>query len=236
MENKDTALKIMLDLDDRELFILCGREKSLEFKNKRFSRFCNDKFFWEKRFTNRFGNLAASYKPKDRSWKMHYLTVVTHLDEYKDDPWKFFDLIKWETYRKPETAGFYVESSADKADIQTDEGYFKLFKVNDVKESLHNSFWMLELGKDIIIEYPIYTYSDDVNYIQRRYTSDTNYTPGKVLKLIYDFYQEPADYDDPYDNDMSEEDDMRRIDFMHAYTTLEGFTDNNGIKNLSLGS
>lgn len=217
MENKDTAFQIMLELDDRELFILCGKEKSLEFKNKKFSKYCNNKIFWEKRFVNRFGLLAGSYKPKDRTWKRHYLTVVSQLDEYKDNPWKFFNLIYWNIATKPENANFLILDS--------------YINVDKAPERLHNSFWMLELGKDITIEYPVYNYNGK-DYIQRRYKNDTNYTPGKVLKLIYDFYQEPMNYEG--DDDVSEEDDVKLIDFMQTYRFFEGFTDENGVKNLSL--
>ena len=235
METKDPALKIMLQLDDRELFIFCGKKDSLEFKNSRFSRYCNDKYFWEKRFTNRFGKIAASYKPKDRSWKMHYLIVVSQLDVYSNDPWSFFDLIKWSIDEKPEEAGFYVDSLPEEADVKTSQGYKKFVKVDKAEESLHNTFWMLELGKEIVISYPIFTYRGK-DYEEKFYKSDTQYTPGKVLQLIYDFYEEASDYINSEDEDVSEEDDVKRIDFMGAHTTLEGFTDEDGIKILSLGS
>ena len=220
MENKDMTLKIMLELDDRELFVLCGKKDSLEFKNRRFSKLCNNEFFWEKRFINRFGKLAGSYKPKDRSWKKHYLTVVIQLDEFKGYEWEFFNYLIWSIRKTPENSKIKYD------------GYS--FPLDKAEESLHNAFWMLELGKDITISYPI-DKRGELKYINVNYKDEMNFTPGKVLKLIYDFYQEKVSEDD-LDTDLSFEDDeeLKRVDLMEGLTSFDGFTNKNGVKVLSL--
>ena len=228
MENKDPALEIMLQLDDRELFILCGKKDSLEFKNRRFSKYCNDKFFWEKRFTNRFGKIAASYKPKDRSWKMHYLKVVSHLGEFSNDPWSFFEFIHWRIDEDPERARLVIGEDLFLNVNDTGSEFMKIFSI----EGLHNAYWMLELGKEIILSYPVMNYGYK-SYVNKYYKSDTNYTPGKVLQLVYDFYQEPFSTEE-LDDDTSMEDESKKVDFWGETVNFQGFTDEKGIKILSL--
>lgn len=161
---KDVNLKILSELDDRSLFNFC-------LANKDINEMCKDDFFWRNRFLNRFGEVAAGYKLENRNWRNHYLKVASDLSKYSEDPWRFFENITWNL------------RDDNFEEIGEDSGFLE-------PELYHNNFWMLNLGKDIIISFPIDPL-DDLDFIERKYISDTYFTPAKVLKLIYNFYQEP---------------------------------------------
>ncbi len=207
---KDVDLKIMMDMDDRTLFNFCQ-------SNKYTNKLCSNEFFWRTRFITRFGELAGKYKPKDRLWRKHYLTVIIQLDEYSENPWDFFKKILWEVDKKISEAEIYDEDE-------------DLVNISEAPENIHNTFWMLELGKDITIVYPVNR--DNSDYIKRNYKSDINFTPGKVLQIIYDFYQEPLLFED--------EEHFKRIDFIERkrfdefYDLNEVSSDEGEVKYLSL--
>ena len=88
-EDKDLAHKIMMDLDNSDLVKICAT-------NKRLYDICNNyPSFWRNKFIKDYGEHAASYKPENRSWKNHYMTVFIDLQQYKNDPIKFLDVIAW---------------------------------------------------------------------------------------------------------------------------------------------
>ena len=88
-EDKDLAHKIMMDLSNTDLVKLCAT-------NKRMYAICNNyPSFWKKKFIKDYGEQAAKYKPENRSWKTHYLRVFIDLQEFRNDPIKFFKYIAW---------------------------------------------------------------------------------------------------------------------------------------------
>ena len=189
---KDNILQIMLKLDDQSLGRLCSTQQ-------RMNKYCQDEYFWNKRFTNRFGKIAGQYKPKDRSWRDHYVHVVSDLRTFAKDPWSFFNEINWNL---------------------RDNNFEEL---GEGTEKYHNNFWMLNLGKEITLMYPVDPF-DELEPIERKYVDETYFTPGKVIELIYKFYQEPITKEEleeqqevnPFADDYTENDigDVLRIDIL----------------------
>ena len=102
---------------------------------------------------------------------------------------------------------------------------------------------MLELGKDITLEFPVDRYQD-MDPVKRRYV----FTPAKILELVYNFYQEPitrkeleimqeedVEDADEFELDDAENGEVKRIDLMGGFQFFEGF-DNGDVHTLSLGS
>jgi hypothetical protein len=98
---KDVDLKILSELEDRELFNVCFQ------RNKYIHYICKDENFWRKRFIQKYGNVATKYKPEDRTWKNHYLQVVIDLERFSKSPIALFNYIAW--YENLEHS-FYQES------------------------------------------------------------------------------------------------------------------------------
>jgi hypothetical protein len=90
-EDKDLAHKIMMDLDNSELVKLCAT-------NKRMYEVCNNyPTFWRNKFIKDYGEHAAQYKPENRSWKNHYMTVFIDLQKYQKNPMEFLYSIFWKS-------------------------------------------------------------------------------------------------------------------------------------------
>ena len=88
-EDKDLAHKIMMQLSNSDLVKVCAT-------NKRMYEVCNNyPSFWRNKFVKDYGEHAAQYKPKDRSWKDHYMTVFIDLEKFKKEPLEFFRYIAW---------------------------------------------------------------------------------------------------------------------------------------------
>jgi len=213
---RDSNFLVMQKMDDRTLLNYCKT-------NKKAAELCRDENFWRNRFVNRFGKDAANYKPKDRTWKNHYLTTIIDLDFYNKQPWDFFDKIEWNMHNNN------IEEIA-----------------KDYKYSKRTAFWLLDLGDIITITYPIDRYQE-LEPIKRTYTSSRYFTPYEVLKLINDFYQEKVTAEEldeqkeivnPYAEDYGYEDigDLKRIDLM-GEPFFEGFRkEKDGSYYLNLGS
>ena len=228
---KDADLLILSRLDDKSLLNVC-------VVNKEANELCKDEDFWRNRFVKKFGKIAAGYKPDGRSWRNHYLKVISDLDTHSNDPWKFFKEVSWLT----------SDSDLEKV---ADLGSERAKKIGRDPEEYHNLFWMLDLGKEVKIAFPVDRYQE-LDPIERTYyNSETNFTPGKVLKLIYDFYQEyiteeeleeQQEVDNPYAEDYYDLDigSVRRIDMMGDLKFFEGFSeypqDEPGLHYLQLGT
>ena len=88
-EDKDLAHKIMMELSNMELVKVCAT-------NKRMYDVCNKyPSFWRNKFVKDYGEHAAQYKPENRSWKNHYMTVFIDLQKYKKNPMQFLSNIAW---------------------------------------------------------------------------------------------------------------------------------------------
>ena len=88
-EDKDLAHKIMMDLSNSDLVKICAT-------NKRLHDICNNyPDFWRNKFIKDYGEHAAQYKPKNRSWKNHYMNVFIDLQRFKKNPMQFFLNIAW---------------------------------------------------------------------------------------------------------------------------------------------
>ena len=222
--NKDADLMILSILNDKDLFSLCMVDK---YANS----LCKVESFWMNRFVNRFGDIAAKYKPENRTWRNHYLKVVSDID--LTDPWSFLSDISWVITNPPKSTNVHIN-------------FDELVKKSS--ETNKNLYWMLELGKDITLEFPVDRYGD-IDYVKRRYKSDKEFTPAKVLQLVYDFYQEPVsrkelemmqekevEFADEFELEDAVEGKVKRIDLMGGLQFFEGFTKEGNAYNLSLGS
>ena len=72
---KDVDLKIMSELDDRELLIICLQESEAPYINK----ICSFENFWKQRAEKKYGHIK---KRRDRSYKNWYLKIVYYEDKY----------------------------------------------------------------------------------------------------------------------------------------------------------
>ena len=232
---KDVDLIILSNLNDKDLFSLCMVDKYT-------NNLCKIESFWMNRFINRFGDMAAKYKPENRSWRNHYLKVVSDLDEYSADPWYVLKNLSWNISKQPTSIQVIYIGSGSR-------------NIKNDREEIKNLYWMLELGKDITLEFPVDTFGD-MDYVKRRYKSDKEFTPAKVLQLVYDFYQEPVsrkelemmqeeevEFADEYELEDAEEGKIKRIDLMGDLEFFEGFTlqflgaiKEDNVYKLSLGS
>lgn len=75
---KDVDLKILSELDDKDLFSFC----KLNIENKYVYKLCNDENFWRQRTFTKFGRVK---KNDNRTWKEFYLQVVYYSDKYGQD-------------------------------------------------------------------------------------------------------------------------------------------------------
>lgn len=201
---RDLDLKILSELDDRDLISFC-------LSNKLANNLCQDENFWRNRFINKFGNKVTKYKPAERKWKKHYLTVISDLDESTEFPWREF-------------RGYIWKISKPISKVKGDIGG-KTKPIHKLREYRQNIFYLLPLGKNICLSLPL-----GETYIKRNYTNEINFTPATVLELIYNFYQEPLSREDILltgKGDIAE----RKLSIMEQ-KTLSGFglvKDQNGI-------
>ena len=122
---KDVDLKILSELDDKSLFRACS-------SNKYLFRICNaEPSFWRNRYIAKYGEVAAKYKPEDRSWKNHYMQTVIDLDRFRDLPVKFLDYIAW---------GGSIDNS-----FFIYQG--KVIPFIKAPEWVMTNFWLLDLGE-----------------------------------------------------------------------------------------
>jgi hypothetical protein len=80
--HKDTDLRLLLELSDREFLIFCGKKDSLQFENKYVNKLCNNETLWQKRL---FKYYAQIYPEPGQTWKDLYLSLIYHLDKYGKD-------------------------------------------------------------------------------------------------------------------------------------------------------
>ena len=126
-EDKDLAHKIMMDLSNTDLVKICAT-------NKRMYDICNNyPSFWRNKFIKDYGEHAASYKPENRSWKNHYMTVFIDLQKYKKNPMEFFQVIAWKDN---------VENS-----FFVDYNNKKLIPLKDAPEWVMNNLYLLNIDK-----------------------------------------------------------------------------------------
>jgi len=209
---------------------------------------CKDERFWELRFINKFGNIASKYKPETRSWRNHYLKVITDLDVYSKDPWKIFDIISWDISNEADMETVMV---LDK-DILGGES-LKIHRIKDASENIKNVYWLSNLGKEVKIAYPQDRYQD-LEPVIKTYKSEKGFTPAEVLKLIFEYYDSPitkqelqelqdqdVDYANEYTLEAAEMEEVTRYDIIEGLSFFEGFAEINqdeykNVKFLRLGS
>ena len=233
---RDADLEVMKRMDDRTLLSYC-------MVNRYANNLCNNETFWQNRFVQKFGNTAAQYKPDDRSWKVHYLTVVSNLDELTSpdsnigrNPFNFFGRF----------VGGYVGPNEDLYQINTEA-------VRGLAEIYRNAFWLLDLGvgDTIKLSFPIDRY-EDLDEIVRvykasDYTDKGYFSPSDIIRIIRDFYDETVtaeelelqqEADNPHAEGLTAQDAnvgfIRRKDLLNMF--LEGLDEHDGAYHLYFGS
>lgn len=219
---KDVDLKILTELNDRDLFSFCLADKHV-------NQMCKDEHFWRNRFVSRF---SSTDKPVDISWRKYYLTVISELDKYVDNPWKFFNGFSWKIGESP------------------DELVYNMTKTRKSKHII--PFKFLELGKEVTLFFPRDRYGDInmmKKVYKKTYKKERDFSPEEILNIIYNFYQEPIteeEYEEMIEEDVEGIDDfyiediqdkkVRHIDLMFGLQFFEGFEDYEGGHLLKLGS
>ena len=123
----DVDLKILENLEDKDLFQACS-------VNRELFRICNkEPSFWKNRFIKKYDVHASQYKPADRSWKNHYMQTFLYLQKYKSNPIKFLNSIIWRGS---------VENS-----LYLDWERGKRVPISSSPEEAQINFRLLDLGK-----------------------------------------------------------------------------------------
>ena len=194
---KDIDLKILSELEDRDLFSFCLADKAV-------NKMCKDENFWRNRFVSRFGQID-----KPESWRQYYLEVVGELSKY-ENPWEFLNNFKW-----------YLN----------DWNFGAFYYRRKIPDDMLIPFKFLEMGKELTL-YFILELDDEGEHplVKRVYKSDVNFTPEKILQIVYDFYQEPITKDEyeltnarDYDFSEVEAGKVKRI-YLLIHTAFGGFS------------
>ena len=129
---KDVDLKILMELDDRDLIRTCATNRELR-------RICNvDQGFWRNRYVKQYGEHAASFKPEGRSWKNHYMQTYIDLHKFPN-PIDFLSHIAWKEK---------VEKS-----IFVDFDREALISLRDAPEWVMNNLHLLKIPKIKVVSY-----------------------------------------------------------------------------------
>ena len=129
---KDLDLKILMELDDRDLIQTCATNRELR-------RICNvDQSFWRNRYVKQYGEHAASFKPAERSWKNHYMQTYIDLHKFSN-PMDFLSHIAWKEN---------VEKS-----IFVDFDREALISLKDAPEWVMNNLYLLKIPKIKVVSF-----------------------------------------------------------------------------------
>lgn len=134
---RDTDLFILSKLDDKDLFSTC-------LVNKAANKLCNDENFWRNRFLSKYGEMAAKYKPENRSWKKHYLQVVIDLEKFPK-PVDFLSYILWGSEGIENS--FYIENPKELFYVPVR----KWIPLSKAPEWVMNNLWLSNL-KDVKVK------------------------------------------------------------------------------------
>ena len=170
-EDKDLTHKIMMDLDNADLVKICAT-------NKRMYDICNNyPSFWRNKFIKDYGQHAASYKPENRSWKNHYMTVFIDLQKFMKNQMDFFNFIAW----KNDIEGSFFIDTVQK----------KLVPLKEAPEWVMNNLYLLVLQslrvqdrEGVVREYQNIT---PVELLQKQVKTSLTYINGFVI-LSNTFY------------------------------------------------
>ena len=234
--HRDTDLEVMKRLDDRSLLNYC-------IINRYAHNLCDNEDFWRDRFIQKFGPTASQYKPDDRTWKRHYLTIVSNLDELTDpdgdiggNPFSFFGSF----------VGGFVGSNEDFYQVNMNA-------IRGLAEIYRNAFWLLDLGvgNTIKLSFPIDRFEDLPEVVRVYKASDITdkgyFSPSDLIMIIRDFYDETVtaeelaeqqEADNPHADGLTAQDAdvgfIRRKDLMNMF--LEGLDEYDGSYHLYFGT
>lgn len=103
---KDVDLKILSDLDDRDLLNFCKN------KNKYVYKICSNEIFWKDRFYTKYGIFEKS---SERTWKNFYLKIIYYNDRFTSPDTIIYNLTK-EGSKNIDLINFFIEKGATDLD------------------------------------------------------------------------------------------------------------------------
>ena len=129
---KDVDLKILMELDDRDLIQTCATNRELR-------RICNvDQSFWRNRYVKQYGEEATKYKPEGRSWKNHYMQTYIDLHKFSN-PIDFLSYIAW---RENRDKSYFVDYDNE-----------MLVPLKDAPEWVMNNIHLLKIPKINVVSF-----------------------------------------------------------------------------------
>lgn len=129
---KDLDLKILMEIDDKDLIKACAT-------NKELYRICNvDQGFWRNRYVKQYGEKAAMYKPADRSWKNHYMQTYIDLHKFTN-PIDFLSYIAW---RENVENSFFIDYDNE-----------KMFHLKDAPEWVMTNLYLLKIPQIKVVSF-----------------------------------------------------------------------------------
>ena len=129
---KDLDLKILMELDDKDLIKTCAT-------NRELYRICNvDQSFWRNRYVKQYDEEAAKYKPEGRSWKNHYMQTYIDLHKFPN-PIDFLSHIAW-------------RENVDKS-IFVDYDREALVSLKDAPEWVMNNLYLLKIPQIKVVSF-----------------------------------------------------------------------------------
>ena len=164
---RDVDLKILSTLDDQSLLNACMTDKYL-------AKICQYEPFWYGRYLKNFGEEPAKYKPKERTWKQHYLKTLVDLDKFKE-PVQFFRNILWDV-KNGFNQSFYV--------VRGD--FSKILEIHPLTEApdwVINNLFLLKLNISVLVaEDP-----QKPDVVAKKFS---NISPIALLKTVSLYYPE----------------------------------------------
>jgi hypothetical protein len=175
------AHKILLDLSNEDLIKVCAT-------NKRMYEICNNySSFWRNKFVKDYGEQGAQYKPENRSWKDHYITVFIDLEKFKKDSIKFFDYIAW---KENIDNSFFIDIPNKK---YSPLKYAPEWVMNNLYLLNIKKLKVMERGQRDMIEY---INIKPIEFFQKRPAKNhylVGFTPIHLDNIVYTNYTSPTE-------------------------------------------
>ena len=211
---KDVDLKILSELNDRDLFSFCIADKHV-------NQMCKDENFWRNRFFSRFGKVE---NPKT-SWRKYYLRVISDLDRYSSNPWNFFNELSWMIGKTPNK----IRSDVNNLD------FILSFKFLELGKNI-TLYFQRDRYEDVTVMKRVYKNEKDFSP-EEILNLVYNFYQEPITEQEYEEMQaaEVHGIDDISEEDV-ENKKVKRIDLMFGLQFFEGFTKYEDGYLLNLGS
>lgn len=154
---KDVNLEIMSKMDDDTLLSVCAT-------NRYGRELCRNEGFWHKRFLQKYGEMAAKWKPAKRSWKNHYMKVIIDINSYPVPP-HILSRVIWDP-RGAEYSTFVSASGTQLSPfLKADERFL-------------NAFYLMDLG-------PYFNHQTAHQVLEQKASQTKSRVNGKNIFMTY---------------------------------------------------